>query len=1241
MSKPTKAELYLGRLEDARCEGNWDEVPELVRKVRKHTSDRECTFLTAAPFVRGSETDSFTIGLATTAETEFAIIKASQKQRPESKSATAVSPTDLDVAHLLPKLHDAFEGENAYDQDKFQAQVCAGWLHWTVGEYELAEARLPQNLENQLAQLEQSGDLSEWTRVCFLKAAYLKANCLSRSNKTVGALAVFESASVSLSHVWTGQQGRKQLQFWSELFLTEWCMLHAQALERGEKSLEDANSLSPFRSWAKYWEVSKAQGPPHLGGFGFRGAVPRRRVWNEYYAAISGILQQDLPYPTGNVSAVTNEASARNQLRMELKKVEAVYEGLLLSETSFPRAEEEREDVENFVSAVMSNWSILSGRDWHQNDLGPGGKEGLSRGVLDILYRAATKTFHSTAILRDLFTVHLSVAEFDLAFHALDSYMEIVKKGKARVDKTGHPEPSLDDDATVLETISQAITALCKYGFRDAAEKARDLGVELENMLQSLPTPLSNDTDGIPTLDEENGDGVILHPRIPARVYGLSWQAIGLSQAQWSRTTYDASERNEIQAKAIRSLRKSLSPENGNPTDVRTLFTLGLLLAEQRELNAAIDILKAALMSNKNSEVQVLGTGLYWRERSLIPLWHLLALLLSAEQDFVTAARACEGAFEQFEDPAVLFGAQNLEGTFRSEHLNEAEAQEGKSPADSLVDQMDDLEKEGIVEVKMTQLALLELLEGPEVAVNASHELLVLYMRLFGSMQPRAPVTAQKSALDVPKSSAGTFRTMRGSIFGHKSEKSSRFSRRGSVIGSEKPAPVSERSLTSQTAVSNSSTAPTIHVTKENGDTGDSRQSTRSASTRGRRSDSTRRGSLKKRDSSAQQQRRAVSSDGAPHETTVVDGEPFFTPMGDGSANERPDFFAWSSRNDISSQQSFSRGRGLLRFDSSVSSVMGSATGSDVPVLDSLSSPNPLPTIQFPEDQVKRQRHTILIKVWLMIASFYRRAKLYSDAKSAINEAKKLVDNLEIEIAKDSSGALTSRNPGWGGKKCVEELWGDVRTEMGVLAVAESTPYLARAYFEEALMHYPDHPSAIVGLSNILLDVNDEVLLPPPSIPSIQLPDGDPLVPECTSPTAKTYPDKPQRGGPTLPTSPLGLGGNGRDKSAAATRSRKLIPSHKPAGLPVTEELPAPHKAVSLPLVDRLAARDRAYGLLSGLTQLGTGWNFSDAWFALARAHEESGQPDKAKEALWRCVELEEAMGVRDWNSVGVNGYVL
>lgn len=63
--------------------------------------------------------------------------------------------------------------------------------------------------------------------------------------------------------------------------------------------------------------------------------------------------------------------------------------------------------------------------------------------------------------------------------------------------------------------------------------------------------------------------------------------------------------------------------------------------------------------------------------------------------------------------------------------------------------------------------------------------------------------------------------------------------------------------------------------------------------------------------------------------------------------------------------------------------------------------------------------------------------------------------------------------------------------------------------------------------------------------------------------------------------------------------------------------------------------------LLSGLTRLGAGWDDSEAWLGLARAHELGGQVGKAKAALWWVVELEDTRPVRAWRDVAVGGLVL
>jgi hypothetical protein len=184
-----------------------------------------------------------------------------------------------------------------------------------------------------------------------------------------------------------------------------------------------------------------------------------------------------------------------------------------------------------------------------------------------------------------------------------------------------------------------------------------------------------------------------------------------------------------------------------------------------------------------------------------------------------------------------------------------------------------------------------------------------------------------------------------------------------------------------------------------------------------------------------------------------------------------------------------------------------------------------------------------------------------------------------------------------------------------------------------------------VGLSNILLDIYTEDLLPLPAIPSLVLPNplGTPSsstvnTSVSTPPlTTQPAPIKPSSSLPIIPQGPIGLAST----KPAQNRTGQTPP--EPAATPesISSGLEPSYKGSSTSLLDRLAARDRAYGLLTALTKLGTGWNYSEAWFALARAYEEGGQPDKAREVLWWCVELEEGRGVRDWSVVGGGGYVL
>ncbi|KAK4043227.1 hypothetical protein C8A01DRAFT_32716 [Parachaetomium inaequale] len=1218
MPDAAKAAHYLQQLDDARCDENWDAVPELVRKVRKHAPDRSCLTLTAeiehsiakanlkpTPAPRGPSTDDSTT-------------------RPSTGSTSAAAPAaGPEAANHLPALLTAIDAEAHHPEDRFQARVCAGWLLWVLREYPAALARLPRTLhDNNDPSSSWSADglpgttTSEWTKVCGLKAVYLRANCLARDGQREGALDAFEAALPALGAVWSAgpAEARQQTRYWAELFLTEYCMLAAQALREGVRSLREPDCLGCFRTWARYWAAGK--GGPLPGGHGFRGSVPRRQVWGEYYFALSEVLQGDLPFPTG-YSTVGNggENSARCRLRAELKKVETIYQGLLYSETRFPKADEERVEVEEFVRRMMQNWEILNGRGWKEHEMGAGGRDSLCHGTLDSLYGAAAKTYHSTAVLRHLFTVHLAVAEFDLAFMAFDSWFELVKKGKARVHKTGHREPALDDNATVFETISACIAALCRFGSRDAAEKAHKLAEELEDMVEEEEGRYSDSTD---PLDE-----------VPPTVLAVAWQSVGLARAQWARMTYESESRAMVQEKAIQCLRKSLAPNLGRTVDARGIFALGVLYAEQRKLSASIELVKTALLADKSlTTSQELRLGPYWRQRSLIPLWHLLALMLSARQEYFMAARACEGAIEQFKDPHVLFGARHLNGGYRSEHLKEAGLGDDKA-GDGIVEEMDDYEKEGILQIKMTQLAILEVIEGPAVAVNASTELLTLFPRLFGDLEQKVELSKAE-----PPKTAATARSFRGSVFGSKSEKAR--PRQSAVNNSEKLTTIPSRPQTTQTAQSIATTAQSSNDPAV--DPYSSRRSTKSDDMKRSRN------SLRKRDRSGSRQR-ALSTGGPP--VPPIDGDKYFAAFDE---RNLPNYFPAKQTVEPpreGSRRSSSRSR-ADHAEVAAGQVAGAGAFSPL-----------LPFVQFSPDHKRRRREAILVKVWLVIAGFYRRAGLLDDAAKAIAEAQRAAQSLEADVVNEASGGLSARQVGWGMEKSAEEVLADVWVEKGELSLARERPYQARADFETALTHFPDHPGAIIGLSNILLDIYTEKLLPPPAVPGLDLGKlslaDDSIFTDTTTSFVVGNHKADKEKTPALPSTPLGLGPTTTTTNPSTKPKPKLTtevlvngsfapspatPPSPPSSL-LGPPLPPPHKATSLPLNDRLAARDRAHGLLAGLTKLGSGWDCAEAWFALARAYEESGQVDKARDALWWVVELEDGRGVRGcWEAVG-GGYVL
>lgn len=801
------------------------------------------------------------------------------------------------------------------------------------------------------------------------------------------------------------------------------------------------------------------------------------------------------------------------------------------------------------------------------------------------MYRAATKTYHSHLILRRLFHVHSALAEFDLALKALDSYIEIVISAKERAAKAAE-SGQLEDDGTLLKTLSEGVTMLCCFGSQKEAERARELTTLIQDIVSKHD---QNNTVGRENGErpDSQGDNTSNYGGIAPPIIATAYRAIGIGLANWANWTPVNESRDDIRADAIEHLERSVAPELEDELNSSSLYTLSLLLAEDRDVDTAIDYVKSALTSNTHPTTQADLS----RERDLVSLWHLLALLLSAKHDFTMAERSCEAAFEQFPAAVTSHGkrsqkqAQDAQGQFDASGLKHA-----------LIDQLRGREKERIIETRITQLAFVEVLEGPEAAVNHSHQLLSLFATIFRNLDLEAEdnknTKRETERLAPPKSSAGTVKSFRGSIFSR--NKASRTPERRVESGSEHNLNGAIPSGAQKDHSSSNDAAPAIQVTDEDRNLPGSEQILgKSGSVKQKFRHRTNTLKHDTRPTNADQQNEEVNdqntvglavSEAPPSDQNAK--QPL-SPIAHNIKHTQQPLPAYHSKQPPEQDV---RLPAPYRFDSPTNAVT-----------------------RFPTSQAQKHALGILVKIWLLIAGLYRRASLFEDSQEACEEASKQLTRIEALVAAQNASAKSFSHRGWGVTKSPEELWADLQAEQGFLSKAQSRSHDAIEYFEKALMRDPDNPKATIGLANLLLDIWDQKL--PAEIPQSEVKFDASTLSLLSVSSKRNTASKQDLMKPT------------QSPHVAVPRQRDSSSSH-----PQDEEPK---------FLNRLGARDRAYGLLSSLTKRGSSWDNSEAWYALSRAYEAGGQVDKLKEVLWWCVELEDRRPIRHWSNIGSGVYVL
>ncbi len=1162
-------------------------------------------------------------GLIQTAKVDHGIASyaTSQSQRPGTGASTQTLPETQVVS-----LESELRASGQPFEDVVQGQASLLWAHWVgplqqdkVGAITFEPARAAADAN------------SVWTKICVVKAVYIRGMLISQAGNEPQGKELHYNILPWLDSNRSLVLSTPQLLYWAQQLLGRVALGQRQP-RKSTLAHPDSGEVASFRLQAfRHWAVLAAKNqdvsPSAFGNA--PGHVSKLAMWRAYYKFVSAILLQQ------HHSAAQSVSSTPAELATELRRVETSCENELLRNTQFPKASESNLMIEEWVEEVIRNWQVLCGPDWPESDLGQGGRIAIGRNVLDILYRAATKTFHSTLILRRLFQVHKALADFGLAYKALDSYIELMDRARARAAKAGGETTRRDNDHIYMRTIAEGVEGICSFGGASDAEKAYDLCLKLEDLLDDIePQPEHSIPYGSePANGELITNGSVREP-LPADVVEVVYRAIGIGKSQWARYTPFSENRSTLQSEAIQDLRKAASEELPPQQKLKTLFALGKLLGETREVDDAIFVVKKALACDLSVHQD---DSTYRVQRDLIPFWHLLALLLSSKQNFEIAGQTCVAAFEQFPSPDVIFGDSRGVSRGGEKHIQGSRHR-------GLVDDMECDELQKIIEIRISELALTELLEGPEHAVNNSNDLLALYSRLFaryGTLALNEDRSRSRTKLaQPPKTSNGTIKSSKGSIFSrrrisrlHESAKGQKTNGPPSVP-EEKARPASEATQ-----------APTIHVTNE--DEKPSPHKHRLFRPSQERSRDEKR-NLARRFSRSRSRGRTDPSHGLDtgqsFETTPEKAPPSDEPEHPGletiKSEEVPAIPASANHNqsNAAKQPLKELPHNLASHDKMPPPVQHQTQPPEqdvrLPTAGSQSIPSdPIP--RFPHAASHRHALSILVKIWLIIAVLYRRAKMFDDSREACDEAAKVAAKIEAMVAGIESSARAFSDAGWGGGgKSSDELWADVYCERAELLMAiaqEKEEKEGQVYsegvrdaveqYETCLMYFADHLGGIVGLSNLLLDYYER------KVELARRVDGGPAKMRETPADRGRKQHKRE----LSRSSDSGAGNGPFDMDGTA-----FLPGLTQSHASKDEELKKTPENLN-----RVAARDRAYGLLSTLTRLGSSWDNSEAWFALARAHELGGEVDKAKEILWWCVELEDTRPIRHWSNVGCGGYVL
>ncbi|KTW31548.1 hypothetical protein T552_00189 [Pneumocystis carinii B80] len=524
-----KAVLYERLLDAALCSYVWSNVPELVRKLRKHDVNKEalCEIVLA----------EYRLEEQTKAEKEGDIRdKILGKIFVDAHDVLSVVDEGFlnEIMGIIMKFLNGVETQH----EKLHARTVLSHIYFLKSEYSRALETISSYCEI-TSILESSG----YCLFNIIKGYVIKGLSQECMYEASLAIETYKSAVYAIEQIKHRRIPEKSRE-WLDIIYYRSCLLLLKS--------DPYNSIK-----SGYLDNSISLIKKEL----YSAAVCRF-----YYQLLSELLNNSISCDSSKDQPSNSEDSdlsfSLSELEPIILKIEPIYRNLLTQVVNFPKAGKLNGIILEYVDLVMMNWKNTGkGLDY-------------AEAIVETIYYAINKTYKSHRLIRYLMEVLTFLRNYDEACCAFDLYVELVERAKISPFRqenmlsrnetieqdTGQ---DYDDDITVLETYIDGIKLYIIH-YNDF-EKALVISKKLRHALDTL------------------------EPSKHRKIISDIWEAIGITYSCQSMKTYEASERPSIQQDAVNAFKKSLEYV---PDKKSSLYHLAFQYAEQREITDAILTIK-------------------------------------------------------------------------------------------------------------------------------------------------------------------------------------------------------------------------------------------------------------------------------------------------------------------------------------------------------------------------------------------------------------------------------------------------------------------------------------------------------------------------------------------------------------------------------------------------------------------------------------------------------------------------